>query len=173
MSVNRLVDGFLRALEIGTIQQYGSDPAELRWEPITPQMLNHACIYLRAFLQKLPDHVGDNSLSVSRFANETRRGFDMNRSMLFHIAQRKRERTGGSGTVTSTRTAEALPASLLPALIWEGCKRDIEGITVPCTRACSRGQDTPQRFLLLRDSRADLGISTHLNPMPKKSRTAS
>ena len=124
MSGNRLVDGFLRALEFGTIQQDGSDPTGLRWEPATPQMLNHARIHLRAFLQKMPDHVGDNTLSASRFANETTRGFDMNRSMLFHIAKGKRERGQSRGTLTPTRSAKAFPSSLLPALIWEGCKRE-------------------------------------------------
>jgi Phage integrase family len=124
MSGNRLVDGFLRALEFGTIQQDGSDPTGLRWEPATPQMRNHARIHLRAFLQKLPDHVGNNGLSASQFASETTRGFDMNHSMLFHLSKNKRERTGSRGTLTPTRTAKAFPSSLLPALIWEGCKRE-------------------------------------------------
>lgn len=127
---NRLVDSFLRALEFGTIQHDGSDPTNLRWDPVSAQSLSQAKIHLKAFLEKLPDHVGDNPLSASRFAKETASSFDSSRSVLFHISGRKTNRgQNGRGrssrnSVVPVRAAKAFPTELLPALIWEGCKRE-------------------------------------------------
>jgi integrase len=119
---NKMIDTFIVALEFGTIDQNGNDQTGLFWDPSTPQTLYNAKLHLKTFLAKLGDYIEDNSLSQTRFANII--SFkNSSHSLLSHLSK-PIHRTAKSKQQPQVRPAKSFPKEYLPALVWEGCKRN-------------------------------------------------
>lgn len=132
-NVDTLVADFIAALQFGTSDVSGNDPTGLNWKPWSSARISFAVSVIRRFCQSTEDVFNDdNQLSSSRFAQVTRTAFANEHrklhSILMHLAFRGRSTQGRDwqsvkAGLSHAANVKTFPRSLLPTLLFEGCRR--------------------------------------------------